>query len=36
MDAGQLIENGAPRQLMENKEGVFYGMCAKAGLVEDE
>jgi ABC-type multidrug transport system fused ATPase/permease subunit len=36
MDAGRLIENGPPKELMKDKDGVFYGMCAKAGLVDDE
>jgi ABC-type multidrug transport system fused ATPase/permease subunit len=35
MDAGRVVEIGTPQELWE-KEGVFYGMCEKAGRSERE
>ncbi|KAG8807550.1 hypothetical protein FRC17_004416 [Serendipita sp. 399] len=35
MDAGKIVENGPPSQLIRDPNGVFYSMCAKAGIVDD-
>jgi ABC-type multidrug transport system fused ATPase/permease subunit len=35
MEAGQIAENGPPSELLSNVNGVFYAMCAKAGIVEE-
>jgi ABC-type multidrug transport system fused ATPase/permease subunit len=33
MDTGNLVENGAPKELLENRDGIFFSMCAKAAIV---
>ncbi|PVF92981.1 hypothetical protein CPB86DRAFT_768539 [Serendipita vermifera] len=35
MDAGRIVENGPPSELISDVNGVFYGMCAKAGIVNE-
>jgi ABC-type multidrug transport system fused ATPase/permease subunit len=34
MDAGRVVENGSPPELIANTEGVFRSMCLKAGMFE--
>jgi ABC-type multidrug transport system fused ATPase/permease subunit len=36
MDAGRFIEDGPPRELMESKDGAFYQLCVKDGLIKEE
>ena len=33
LDAGQIVEFGPPSELLQNHNGVFYGMCKAAGLL---
>lgn len=34
MDAGTIVENGNPTELIAKVDGVFHSMCAKAGIIE--
>jgi len=36
LDSGQLVEFDAPKCLLENHGGLFFGMAKEAGLVEEE
>lgn len=32
MDAGTIVENGSPSELLADTDGVFHSMCVKAGI----
>ena len=36
LDAGQIVEFGSPAELLQNSQGVFYGMCKAAGVTGSE
>ena len=36
MSAGEIIEKGNPRKLMENKNSAFFSMAKDAGLVKEK
>jgi ATP-binding cassette subfamily C (CFTR/MRP) protein 1 len=35
LDAGRIVEFASPNELLQDQNGVFYGMCKAAGLTRD-
>lgn len=33
LDRGKIRENDSPSNLLEDKKGIFYGMCKDAGII---
>ena len=33
LDAGRIVEFAPPKELLQRRDGIFYGMCRAAGLV---